>query len=287
MTQPSLFDMPALPPYHKGATKSERNASISVMSSSKSLRATGIEWTDATWNPTRGCTIVSEGCRNCYAMRQAHRHNRPGGAYEGLTRMTPTGPKWTGEVRAVYTKLSDPMKWSKPRMVFVDSMSDLFHERVMDSFIHDVFDVMTNASRHTYQILTKRPARMLDWARWWFRGRELAPNIWLGVSAEDQKAWDERVPLLRETPAAVRWVSAEPLLGPIVPVVLDIDWLVVGGESGPGARPMDLSWATYLRDECKGARVPFFMKQLSQTSGQPYKDFNSFPPELQVREYPR
>ena len=270
-------------------------------------RTSSIEWTDATWNPLRGCSMVSRGCEHCYAIRQAHRQAGPGGAYEGLTRMTLTGPKWTGRVRQVSHKLEEPLRWQKPRMVFVNSMSDLFHEKVPDLFVDRVFAVMALTRRHTYQILTKRPERMLDYCQslTWQRLIECAnqnvyggthtpayynltsidartaksrfvdgeasafglmskpplPNVWLGVSAEDQKTWNERVPYLLKTPAAVRWVSAEPLLDAIVPVVLAIDWLVVGGESGPGHRPMHTSWVRYLRDECAAARVPFFFKQ--------------------------
>ena len=253
-------------------------------------RESSIEWTDATWNPIRGCSLVSDGCRNCYAMRQAHRHSGPGKPYDGLTQMTPTGPKWTGGVRTLPEKLTDPLRWQKPRMVFVNSMSDLFHEQVPDDFVAAIFGVMARAHEHTFQVLTKRPERMqqivreltpaeaicaagIVWPQFFKRplgGNEAKaigrrgwplPNVWLGVSAEDQKTWDERVPYLLKTPAAVRWVSAEPLLDAIVPVVLAVDWLVVGGESGPGHRPIHASWVRYLRDECAAARVPFWFKQ--------------------------
>ena len=248
-------------------------------------RNTEIQWTDATWNPLRGCSPVSRGCEHCYAMREAHRHSGPGKPYDGLTRMTPTGPKWTGDVKLAEHKLEEPLRWQKPRMIFVNSMSDLFHEKVPDSFIDRVFAVMALTPRHTYQILTKRPERMraycandatlghfssllvrmgmnvtLHNSDDGLPGVKL-PNVWLGVSVEDQKTWDERIPHLLKTPAAVRWVSAEPLLDAIVPVVLAIDWLVVGGESGPGYRPIHESWVRYLRDECTAARVPFWFKQ--------------------------
>ena len=230
---------------------------------------TKIEWTEATWNPVRGCSIVSEGCRNCYAMRMAHRSNRPGGAYEGLTRIGAHGPTWTGDVRVVREMLDYPLKLRKPHRIFVNSMSDLFHESLDEIAIGEVFGTMAVAEQHTFQVLTKRPGRMkaiLETARVCFDYHEPLANVWLGVSAEDQKTADERIPLLMETPAAVRWVSAEPLLGPIdlesVPSMEgSIDWVVVGGESGPGARPMHPDWARSLRDQCKAAGVPFFFKQ--------------------------
>lgn len=246
---------------------------VNLMSSSSK-----IEWTDATWNPTRGCAIVSSGCANCYAMKQAHRQSGEGGAYEGLTRQTKHGPIWTGEVRLVPELLDLPVRWKKPKRIFVNSMSDLFHESVPDYFIVQVFQTMAAAPQHIFQILTKRPKRMHDLLvafRW--RDDEIGgdplPNVHLGVSCEDQKTADERIPLLLQTPAAIRWVSAEPLLGPIN---LDSavgsnsqfptpnsrpDWLVVGGESGPGARPMHPAWARSLRDQCVAAAVPYFFKQ--------------------------
>lgn len=251
-----------------------------------------IEWTDATWNPVRGCSIVSEGCRNCYAMRQAHRMSGEGGAYEGLTRMTPSGPNWTGDVREVSGLLDQPIRWTKPRRVFVNSMSDLFHPSVSPQFIGRVFATMCVAQHHTFQVLTKRPERMLELvggqglhryvsdqvrvvSRESWKTRWPLPNVWLGVSVENQETADERIPLLLQTPAAVRWVSAEPLLGPVdLSRWLDcagpfwsnmdvdpLDWIVVGGESGPGARPMHPDWAREIRDQCVAAGVPFHFKQ--------------------------
>lgn len=282
---------------------------------------TKIEWTEATWNPVRGCSIVSEGCRNCYAMRMAHRSNRPGGAYEGLTRIGPHGPTWTGDVRFVPELLDYPLRLRKPHRIFVNSMSDLFHEKVSFEQISEVFAVMALAPQHTFQLLTKRLERageffqslspgnhreVLKLARF-VESRYTIPanyewplkNVWLGVSVEDQKTADERIPLLLETPAAVRWISAEPLLGPInLDGFLDfeyphcsgfvnghvdegyctkcgghitdsihtnpgskLDWVVVGGESGPGARPMHPDWVRSLRNQCAAAGVPFFFKQ--------------------------
>lgn len=256
-----------------------------------------IEWTDATWNPVRGCSRVSEGCRHCYAERVAARFSgaremQDGGPtrvdlgpypYAGLAVMTPSGPRWTGKVRLVEELLDWPLRRRKPLRIFVNSMSDLFHEGLTDEQITRVFDVMLRSLRttpHMFQILTKRPQRMLDFCR------TIAPlhetqNIWLGVSVEDQATADGRIPLLLQTPAAVRWISAEPLLGPIDfshdteagilsyltrfdggdPPTEKLDWVVVGGESGPGARPMHPGWARSLRNQCQAAGVPFFFKQ--------------------------
>ncbi len=247
---------------------------------------TSIEWTDETWNPVRGCAIVSKGCTNCYAMRQAHRSNHSGGAYQGLTMMTKAGPVWNGRIRTVPELVREPFTWRRPRRVFVNSMSDLFHEDVPEDFIRAVWCTMADNPRHVFQILTKRPQRMRDWLLKGLKISEdfVAPplrNVWLGVSVEDQAAADERIPLLLETPAAVRWISAEPLLGPIdlrdPPNDMGeprfsylervdgegprIDWAVIGGESGPGARPMHPAWARSLRDQCAAANVPFFFKQ--------------------------
>lgn len=257
-----------------------------------------IEWTDATWNPIRGCSLVSGDCTNCYAMRQAHRQSGPGAAYEGLTRMTEHGPIWIGDVRLVPELLDQPLCWKRPRRIFVNSMSDLFHEQVPDQFIDKVFAVMALAGQHNFQVLTKRPERMRDylnstsggqisltmdqpqWVRLptrkaWPRFPEAWPlsNVWLGISCEDQKSADERIPMLLQIPAAVRWVSAEPLLGPMdltgwfysdEPGGLASNkpqWVVVGGESGPHARPMHPDWVRSIRDQCYAAGVPFFFKQ--------------------------
>lgn len=260
---------------------------------------TGIEWTDATWNPVRGCTRVSEGCRNCYAERVAARFAGAGQPYEGLARMTKAGPRWTGRVRLVDAHLGDPLRWRKPRRVFVNSMSDLFHEALTDEAIDKVFAVMAMAPQHTFQVLTKRPERMRaylrqvaaerDMQRWCNQAVEITqspcaahlieerdwplPNVWLGVSIEDQATADDRARLLLETPAALRFVSAEPLLGPVTLFDLDgpidvpegmpspLHWVIAGGESGPGARPMHPDWARALRDQCAAAGVPFFFKQ--------------------------
>ncbi len=221
---------------------------------------TTIEWTEATWNPVRGCSIVSEGCRNCYAMRMAHRSNRPGGAYEGLTRIGAHGPTWSGDVRFVPELLDYPLRLRKPHRIFVNSMSDLFHESLDEIQIGEIFATMAMCPQHTFQILTKRPERMcriLDTARICFDYDEPLPNVMLGVSVENQQTADERIPWLLKTPAAVRWISAEPLLGPI-----NLErWLCSAASLARGARPMHPDWVRSLREQCRDAHVPFFFKQ--------------------------
>ncbi len=168
----------------------------------------GIVWTDETWNPLRGCSRVSEGCRNCYAESVARRFDGPGLPYEGLIA---SGGQWNGQIKLVPEKLDEPLRWQRPRRIFVNSMSDLFHPNVPNEYIDRVFAVMALASQHTFQVLTKRPERMLEY----LNRRTTMPNVWLGVSIENQVTADERIPLLLQTPAAVRWVSAEPLLRPV------------------------------------------------------------------------
>lgn len=334
---------------------------------------TGIEWTDATWNPIRGCSRVSEGCRNCYAEKVAYRFSGVGQPYEGLVQTHSSAdelvriPKWNGMILFVEDHLLDPLKWNpvtdheptcdyyladrkqirncgcptRPRRIFVNSMSDLFHENVTDAMLDRIFAVMALCPQHTFQVLTKRPERMLAYLRepgrrsdvllalnaicWDIETRadlpieqpasvvELSddeneddgptfqlkksewplPNIQLGVSVEDQKTADERIPLLLQAPAAVHFISVEPLLGPMDLLSVDflqaiakpgwrgekhypfpglmgqfrtkllhlLDWVIVGGESGPGARPMHPNWARDLRDQCTANRIPFFFKQ--------------------------
>lgn len=294
-------------------------------------RQDGISWTDQTWNPIRGCSRVSEGCRNCYAERMAARFAGPGQPFEGLARMGTDGPRWTGDVRLVDEHLADPLRWKRSRRVFVNSVSDLFHDGLTNEQIAAVFGVMAAAPQHTFQVLTKRPARMLEWFQWAeqaMAGRYRVPaiighaaayivgtvgtnadsdllhkcanamaggndwplpNVWLGVSVENQAAADERIRLLLQTPAAVRFLSCEPLLGPVQLGVgrhfFDhgigtkarngdweaddsyancdprIDWVIAGGESGPGARPMHPDWVRGMRDQCQAAGVPFHFKQ--------------------------
>lgn len=330
-----------------------------------------IEWTDSTWNPTRGCSRVSPGCVNCYAEGVARRFSGAGGPYEGLIH---SSGAWNGRIMLAEKHLLDPIRWVKPRRIFVDSMSDLFHDEVPFEYIDKVFAVMACTTRHTYQILTKRPQRMLEYfnrLRWRtdddFEGftyeeeTRLSPNglcghpdqvkpsevydawvpasktrggydncgplwplenVWLGVSCENQETADERVPLLMQIPASVRFLSCEPLLGSIdlkrivlaanVPITdcadprfdkvnftvnalcgskslkwSPIDWVIAGGESGHGARGMDWDWPRKLRAQCAEAGVAFFMKQLSQQSrSRWFKDFEAFPEDLQVRQYP-
>ncbi len=308
---------------------------------------TGIEWTDATWNPIVGCSVISPACTNCYAMAQAARIQRmkPETHYAGTTQDSKAGPVWTGKLNAAPDDIwMRPLRWKRPRRIFVNSMSDLFHQTVPDEWIDRVFAIMALAPQHTFQVLTKRPDRMrkylgsskaeqseaaerIGWlimsefladeskavpAHWPMTASALIhgptpntpnvafprpnlwplPNVWLGVTAEDQTRADERIPHLLSTPAAVRFVSVEPMLGPVhlgyigwpngsglkrtglsaltgikyidgeykgrVP---KLDWVICGGESGPKARPMHPDWARSLRDQCAAAGVPFFFKQ--------------------------
>jgi len=292
---------------------------------------TAIEWCDSVWNPTRGCSRVSPGCGGakgeggCYAERQAIRMSAPGGKYYGLVRNGKQGPRWTGTVQLIPGKLEEPLRWKKPQRIFVNSMSDLFHEYLTNEEIAAVFGIMAAAPQHTFQILTKRAKRMREWFDWVASlEKEGGPppdvvvstcasnyvdcdqlqrpwplrNVWLGVSVENQQCADERIPILRKTPAAVRFVSAEPLLGPLslfgspddtgdpaagwnvesvkrltdygtgveydVDLQAGIDWCIVGGESGPGARDFEIEWATSLIEQCKRAQVACFLKQLGR-----------------------
>lgn len=263
---------------------------------------TKIEWTDATWNVVNGCSVVSPGCTNCYAMKQAHRFT----ARRGLTQQSKGGMVWTGEVRFNEGMLDHPLRWRRPRKIFVCAHGDLFHEKVPSLWIDQVFAVMAAAPQHVFQVLTKRPERLREYAaeamgcgEHWLAHVERShapmwplPNVWLGTSVEDQKRADERIPILLDTPAARRWLSCEPLLGPVdlrafgmdvhhhpdnlvdhpsmpgllraVRAKLGIispDWIVAGGESGPGARPMHPDWARSLRDQCAAAGVSFLFKQ--------------------------
>ena len=243
---------------------------------------TGIEWTDATWNPVTGCAKVSAGCKHCYAERNWGRlQHLPAYAGRAFT-----------DVATHADRLLQPLSWKRPRRIFVNSMSDLFHQDIHDDFIGMVFRTMARAPQHTFQVLTKRAERMqrllthpkmrgfVGDAPW------PLPNVWIGVSVEDQTTADKRIPLLLDTPAAVRWISAEPLLGPMsltkeylsmkcggaypfrslgdehrTKLIDLLGWVVVGGESGPKARPMHPAWARSLRDQCAAAAVPFLFKQ--------------------------
>jgi protein gp37 len=215
-----------------------------------------IEWTEATWNPTTGCDKITSGCDNCYALTLAKRLKAMGNAkYQIDGNPRTSGPGFGVQMHAA--ALDIPHHWSAPRVVFVNSMSDLFHAKVTNDFIERVFDVMASTPRHTYQLLTKRPmrlARMASRLPW-------PSNVWMGVSVEDNaQAW--RVDRLREVPAAVRFVSAEPLLGPLHAVDLTgVDWLIVGGESGRDHRDMDPRWVDELRGRCADVGIAFFFKQ--------------------------
>jgi protein gp37 len=245
---------------------------------------TSIEWTNATWNPVTGCTKVSAGCKHCYAERV-------------FPRVYGKERKFT-DVVCHEDRLQQPLHWKKPRRIFVNSMSDLFHEDVPNDFLNRLFsNVMEMAERHTFQILTKRAGRMKEYLSWrWGEGRIPMRNIWIGVSVEDQKTADERIPLLLQTPAAVRFISYEPALAPInlaaVPApgcYLDgfpdgLHWVIAGSESGPQARDYDTEWFANVARQCEQANVPFFMKQLTM-KGRTIP-FEQWPGYLQIREYP-
>lgn len=286
---------------------------------------TGIEWTDATWNPVVGCTKVSQGCKNCYAKTLHDKRHKAALAGKAIH---PQYLKPFEAVQLMPERLEAPMRWRKPRRVFVNSVSDLFHDDVPDEFLDEVFAVMAIADRHTFQILTKRPQRMRDYFadpdRWaliegtahrlwqahsgedpsmWLAIPGALPNVWLGVSVENQAAANERIPLLLDAPAAVRFLSCEPLLGPIdmrgylamrfAGATTGIDWVIAGGESGQHARAMHLPWARSLRDQCVDAGVPFFFKQagtvLARELGAHGKggDLEEIPEDLRVRQMPR
>ena len=214
---------------------------------------THIQWTEATWNVVSGCTRVSDGCTHCYIertppMRMAHR------------RFDRDGIGGTTGVQLHPDRLAIPLHWRKPRLIFVCSLADLFHDNVPDGYLAQVWEVMAQCPQHTFQILTKRPARMRSWLKRWHDNTGLA-NVWCGASIESND-YVGRADKLREVPAAIRFLSLEPLLAPINDLDLTgIGWVIVGGESGPGARPMHPDWARNLRDKCTAARVPFFFKQ--------------------------
>ena len=205
-----------------------------------------IEWTEATWNPVTGCTKVSPGCAHCYAETFAER-------FRGV-RGHPYERGFDLELRKA--RLEQPLEWTQPRMIFVNSMSDLFHEGIPEDYIKSVFGVMLNARGHTFQVLTKRSQRMAEMAR----RLRWPDNVWMGVSVENQR-WTHRTDDLRKVPAKVRFLSCEPLLGPLRLNLADIDWVIIGGESGPGARPMKPEWVRDIREQCEEAGVAFFFKQ--------------------------
>lgn len=239
------------------------------------MAETSIEWTDVTWNPVAGCTIMSAGCTNCYAMRMAARLEAMGvEKYKGLTWKSGGRAKWTGRLNLDHAALGAPYGWSKPRRVFVNSMSDLFHPDVPTAFVKSVWSVMADTPRHTYQVLTKRPDRM--GALLSAPDFTVLPNVWLGTSVEDARVL-YRLDELRQVPAAVRFVSYEPLIGPVSGGNLrDIHWAIVGGESGPHARPMDPAWVDEIFDQCTDADAAFFFKQWGgrnkKATGRTYRD---------------
>lgn len=294
---------------------------------------TKIEWTDATWNPITGCSVKSPGCTNCYAQRLAGTRMKHHWSRKGLTFDTKAGPVWNGETRFNEEWLTQPLQWSKPRMIFVCAHGDLFHESVPDEWIDKVFAVMALCPQHTFQVLTKRSARMRAYFAWegtaddgYWQDRKGAinaataslahslgiklsddaalplPNVWLGVSVEDQTRADERIPDLLATSAAVRWISAEPLLGPVNLTEIEhapahmihalwglkantdgtasygpkLDWVVAGGESGPNARIMQIEWARSLRDQCAASGTAFMFKQMGEWCAATQIGFHGF-----------
>jgi protein gp37 len=266
---------------------------------------TGIAWTESTWNPTVGCTVISPGCTHCYAMREAARIAAFGGPvapkYRGLTRKTKGGPVWTGELRLWEPALDQPARWARPRMIFVNSMSDLAHEDMPVEWFQRIWQAMTAARQrrgHIFQVLTNWPANLVRLLRAIGVTKPM-PGIWLGVSAEDERRWDERVPLLKAIPTVVPWVSVEPQLELIDRDPKGLGWIVVGGESGKPrskARSYDAQWGRVMRDHCRAASVPFFMKQLGSfavdgnrplpTKHYAGADPEEWPADLRVREYP-
>jgi len=311
------------------------------------MSETAIQWTDVVWNPVTGCSKVSQGCAHCYAERLAPRvfAGQTETTAEPGSRVLVERPRRFTDVRTHPERLDQPLRWRKPRRVFVNSMSDLFHEDVPDDFIARVWAVMAGCPQHTFQVLTKRPERMRDWlARcggwegyWTHNGSAPGgfndgpdkgiivgyakldrfpdlpigwplPNVWLGVSVEDQRRADERIPILLDTPAAVRFLSCEPLLGRVdlrshalcfppagLPTdgIHGLDWLIVGGESGPKARPMDLAWARSLVAQCRAADVPVFCKQMGAVWAREHGAsdrhgglIEEFPEDLRVRDFP-
>jgi protein gp37 len=214
-------------------------------------QSSSIEWTDATWNPVTGCTKISPGCKNCYAERMAKR----------LQAMRQPRYRNGFKLTVQPDLIEQPLRWTEPRMIFVNSMSDLFHEDIPFEYLNRVFDVMARAHWHVFQVLTKRSDRLAEVAsrlHW-------PSNVWMGVSVESQQ-YTNRIHHLRKVPSALRFLSIEPLLGPITTLPLDrIDWVIVGGESGPKARPLNIEWVRNIRDRCIDARVPFFFKQWGGT----------------------
>lgn len=239
------------------------------------MAASDIEWTEATWNPIAGCSVLSPGCTNCYAMRMAARLQAMGMAkYAGTTRKSGKRHVWTGRVNVDMGALNAPLAWKKPQRIFVNSMSDLFQDKADETVIREVWRVMEQAHWHSFQVLTKRPERMLDVLS--KADFPMLPNVWLGTSVESED-YLGRIDLLRRVPARIRFISFEPLLGPITELNLQgIDWAIVGGESGPRAREMEKWWVEQLHDACEQQGVVFFFKQWGgirkKRSGRVFKD---------------
>lgn len=293
-----------------------------------------IEWTTDTWNPLAGCTRASAGCDNCYAAKMSLRLEAmaladieagrdPGGKrkYIGIATKNGRGvPVFNGTINLDWEEFRRPFRWKKPRLVFVNSMSDLFHKDVPDGFIIEAVKVMRDNPQHTFQVLTKRPDRMADFSHRYGNGADLPPNIWAGTSVEDQKAADERIPDLLRVRAAVRFLSCEPLLAPVdlerwLPIEWSdvggcyvpshpydpdaksgINWVIVGGESGSKSRPLHMEWVYDIKQQCESAGVPVFIKQMGDNPyyagdrvdwlGKKGGDISKWPAELQVREFP-
>ena len=242
-----------------------------------------IEWTDATWNPVAGCRIMSAGCSNCYAMRMAARLEAmrvP--LYNGTTRKSGGRYVWTGKIALNFKSLGQPLRWKKPRRIFVNSMSDLFQDSVPEEFLLRVWDVMRGAPQHQFQILTKRPDCMAEFTAQ--KSVPMLPNVWLGTSIEDAEVARSRLAALKRSKAAVKFVSFEPLIGPVGKLnMAGIDWAIVGGESGPKARPIDVAWVDQIHSQCRAHGVAFFFKQWGgknkKATGRVYrgKTWNEFP----------
>lgn len=264
-----------------------------------------IEWTGKTWNPTIGCTKVSEGCRNCYAEKMSIRinsmaSNRMMGLWSEYSAILKfdyseyangEAVGFNGDLKLLYHRITQPFHWKKPQIIFVNSMSDLFHEKIPFEFIAYVWEIMFDTERHTYQILTKRPERMLEFSKWMENKKVRAidyKNVWLGTSIEDQKTANERMDILQKIPAKVRFLSIEPLLEKvkIYEKIKKINWVIVGCESGPKRRPCKLEWVESIVEQCKDATVPVFVKQIS-INGRVEKNINKFPEHLRIREYPK
>lgn len=234
---------------------------------------TKIDWTDETWNPIVGCSKCSPGCQNCYAEKMAARLASM--KIRGYTEVVSADRKWNGKTAFVESALDKPLRWRKPRRIFVCSMSDLFHKTVPSNRVYSILEVTQKTQQHQYQILTKRPRKMRGCINGFKNRHGGLPlkNVWLGVTAESQTEADKRIPYLLDTPAALRFISVEPMLGPInlSEYIGALDWVICGGESGPEARPMHPDWARDLRDQCAAAGVPFFFKQWGKWIPDQYK----------------